>query len=73
MGAPQAQIDEYHSGGVVMPRIWLCLGLLVASTVNAYAGVTGVPEIDAASGLAAVSVIGSIAALLWERKRRSRG
>ena len=55
-------------GGLTM-RIWLSLGILVASTVNAYA-VSAVPEIDAASGLAALGVVGSIAALVWERRRR---
>jgi hypothetical protein len=55
------------SWGLTMNRIWLCLGLLIASTVSAYAAV--VPEIDAFSGLAAMGVIGSIVALLWERRR----
>jgi hypothetical protein len=52
-----------------MTRIWLCLGLLIASTVSAYAG-TVVPEIDATSGMAAMGAVGAIAALIWERKRR---
>jgi hypothetical protein len=52
-----------------MTRVWLCLGLLIASTASAYA-VSSVPEIDATSGLAAMGVVGSIAALLWERGRR---
>jgi hypothetical protein len=56
-----------------MPRIWLSLGLLIVSTLSAYAGVASVPEIDASSGLAAMAVVGSVAALIWERKRRSRG
>ena len=30
----------------------------------------GVPEIDAFAGLAAMGVVGSIAALIWERRRR---
>jgi hypothetical protein len=51
-------------------RIWIGLGLLIASTVSAYAGPVGVPEIDATSGLAAMAVVGSIAALIWERRRR---
>ena len=52
-------------------RIWLVFGMLVASTVSAYADpVTTVPEIDASSGLAAMGVVGSIAALIWERRRR---
>ena len=51
-------------------RIWLVFGMLLASTVSAYAAVTTVPEIDASSGLAAMGVVGSIAALIWERRRR---
>ena len=50
-------------------RIWLCVGILIASTVGAYAS-TAVPEIDAFSGLAAMGVVGSIAALIWERRRK---
>jgi hypothetical protein len=50
-------------------RIWLSIGILIASTVSAYA-VTSVPEIDAFSGLAAMGVVGSIAALIWERRRK---
>ena len=52
-------------------RIWVSIGMLIATTVTAYAAVTEpVPEIDAFSGLAAMSVVGSIAALVWERRRR---
>ena len=51
-------------------RIWLWLGMLVASTVAAHAQVDPVPEIDAFSGLAAMGVVGSIAALIWERRRK---
>jgi hypothetical protein len=52
-------------------RIWLCVGIVIASTATAYAqAVPAVPEIDAFSGLAAMGIIGSIAALLWERRRR---
>ena len=51
-------------------RIWICLGMLIASTVGAYAGALAVPEIDAFSGLAAMGVVGSIAALIWERRRK---
>jgi hypothetical protein len=51
-------------------RIWICLGILMASTVSAYAVVTPVPEIDPVSGLAAMGVVGSIAALIWERRRK---
>jgi len=54
-------------------RIWICLGMLIASTASAYAGVEptpAVPEIDALSGLAAMGVVGSIVALIWERRRK---
>jgi hypothetical protein len=51
-------------------RIWLGIGILIASTASAYAGPVGVPEIDAFSGLAAMGVVGSIAALIWERRRK---
>ena len=55
-------------------RTWLWLGMLIASTVGAYAQTDtptpGVPEIDAFSGLAAMGLIGSIGALIWERKRK---
>ena len=51
-------------------KIWLSLGILMASTVSAYAAVVEVPEIDAFSGLAAMGVLGSIAALIWERRRK---
>jgi hypothetical protein len=53
-------------------RIWICLGLLIASMGGAYAydGPVAVPEIDAFSGLAAMGVVGSIAALIWERRRK---
>jgi hypothetical protein len=44
--------------------------MLMASTVGAYAGLAAVPEIDAFSGLAAIGVVGSISALIWERRRR---
>ena len=43
----------------------------IATTVGAYAQVgTPVPEIDAFSGMAAMGVVGSIAALIWERRRK---
>jgi len=51
-------------------KIWLGTWLLIASTVSAYASTPAVPEIDAFSGLAAMGVVGSIAALVWERRRR---
>jgi len=46
--------------------------MLIATTVGAYAQIidTPVPEIDAFSGMAAMGVVGSIAALIWERRRR---
>ena len=53
-------------------RIWLCIGIFIASTVTAYAGGAPVPEVDAVSGLTALGVIGAIGALIWER-RRNRG
>ena len=53
-------------------RIWIAIGMLMATTVGAYAewGPVAVPEIDAFSGLAAMGLIGSIGALIWERRRR---
>jgi hypothetical protein len=51
-------------------RLCLCVALLSASTLSAYAGEQPVPEIDALSGLAALGVLGSIAALIWERMRK---
>jgi len=53
-------------------RIWVCLGILIASTASAYAGAPPVPEIDAFSGLAAMAVVGSVGALIWERRRKRR-
>jgi hypothetical protein len=59
---------------LMLPRSYsscsTAIGMLLATTVGAYAQpVAPVPEIDAFSGLAAMSVVG-IAALLWERRRR---
>ena len=51
-------------------RIWIAIGMLMATTVAAYAGAVDVPEIDAFSGMAAMGVIGSISALIWERRRK---
>ena len=51
-------------------RIWIAIGMLMATTVAAYATPTAVPEIDAFSGMAAMGVVGSIAALIWERRWR---
>ena len=70
LGAQAAQIID-NVRGVTM-RIWLGVGMLIASTVGAYAGSADVPEIDAFSGLAAMGVIGSIGALIWERRRRKK-
>ena len=49
-------------------RIWIAIGMLMATTVGAHA--VAVPEIDAFSGMAAMGVVGSIAALIWERRRK---
>ena len=55
-------------------RIWIWIGMLMATTVGASAqiidGPAAVPEIDAFAGLAAMGVVGSIAALIWERRRK---
>ena len=51
-------------------RIWIAIGMLMATTVAAYATDAAVPEIDAFSGMAAMGVVGSIAALVWERRRK---
>jgi hypothetical protein len=50
-------------------RMWIAIGMLMATTVAASAA-TVVPEIDAFSGLAAMGLIGSIGALIWERTRK---
>jgi hypothetical protein len=70
MGAQATQINDQRKGAYM--RIWLSLGILMATSVGAYAGAADVPEIDAFSGLAAMGVIGSIAALVWERRRRKK-
>jgi len=47
--------------------------MLMATTVAAYAGgptSVPVPEIDALGGLGAMAVVGTIAALVWERRRK---
>ena len=51
-------------------RIWIAIGMLMATTVGAYAVGLAVPEIDAFSGMAAMGLVGSIAALIWERRRK---
>jgi hypothetical protein len=58
-------------GGFTMRMIWLCAVVLMSSTISVYAG-TPVPEIDGVSGLAAMGVVGSIVALIWERRRKRR-
>ena len=68
MGAQATQINDQRKGAYM--RIWLSLGILMATTIGAYAGALDVPEIDAFSGLAAMGVVGSIAALIWERRRK---
>ena len=60
---------QSHKGANM--RIWIAIGMLMATTVGAYAqSVAPVPEIDAFSGMAAMGVVGSIAALIWERRRK---
>ena len=51
-------------------KVWMSIGILIATTVADHAANIAVPEIDALSGLAAMGVVGSIAALIWERRRR---
>jgi len=53
-------------------RVWIAIGILIATTVGAqaYLDPAPVPEIDAFSGMAAMGVVGSIAALIWERRRK---
>ena len=53
-------------------RLWVCVAILLGSTVSAYACAVPVPEIEALGGLAAMGVVGSIAALIWERRRRKK-
>jgi hypothetical protein len=68
--AMAALLWERNMRGANM-RIWIAIGMLMATTVAAYAAETNpVPEIDAFSGLAAMGLIGSIGALIWERKRK---
>lgn len=59
----------------MVPRLLLAaLPLLLAATVPGFAGCdctpVSAPEIDAGSGLAALSAIGGVLALAWERRRR---
>ena len=56
-------------------RFVLSTVILVASTVAAFAGEVvsiPVPEIDALAGLSAMALVGSIGALIWERRRKSK-
>ena len=50
----------------------LSAAALLCSTAFAHAGAVAVavPEIDALAGLSAFAVVGSIAALIWERRRK---
>jgi hypothetical protein len=54
-----------------MRSILVAATLVVVSATSAFA-IDGrvVPEIDAFSGLAAMGLVGSIATLLWERRRK---
>ena len=54
-----------------MRSIITAVALLVLSATAASAGQQyHVPEIDAFSGMAALGAVGSIVALIWERRRR---
>jgi hypothetical protein len=55
-----------------MRSILLAATLVLVSATSAFANGRVVPEIDAFSGLAAMGLIGSIAMLLWERRRKHR-
>ena len=62
-------------GDLNMRTISLGIGVFVASTVAAFATCVpecSVPEIDPLGGLAAMGVVGSIGALIWERQRRRK-
>lgn len=52
-------------------RYLLSIAFLVSSTgVALSADPIQVPEIDSLSGLAALGLVGAVAALIWERRRR---
>ena len=53
-------------------RILLSAAFIVSSALAAHAGdlQVQVPEIDALAGLSALAVIGSVAVLVWERRRK---
>ena len=53
-----------------MRTIIAAAALVVLSATSALATPVAVPEIDAFSGMAALGAVGSIAALMWERRRR---
>ena len=67
---------NFHGGvkrrGKAMRVVLPAAFILMASTVSAFAGIAPVPEIDALSGLAAMGLVGSVATLLWERRRRKK-
>ena len=48
------------------------ISALIWSTVAAQAISVKVPEIDAFAGLSAMALVGSIGALIWERRRKSK-
>jgi hypothetical protein len=62
--------EDCNVRGAFYMRIWISIGMLMATTVAACAIAAPVPEIDAFSGVAAMGVVGSIAALIWERRRK---
>ena len=62
-------VDLGNTRGLAM-RIWISIGILMATTIGAHAFTPAVPEIDAFSGVAAMGVVGSVAALIWERRRK---
>ena len=53
-----------------MRTIIAAAALVVLSATSALANGVAVPEIDAFSGMAALGAVGSIAALMWERRQR---
>jgi hypothetical protein len=59
-----------QAGVIAMKHIVSGSLLLLASTTSAFATAVAVPEIDAMSGLAAMGLVGSIATLFWERRRK---
>jgi len=45
---------------------------VVVSATSAFAANVSVPEIDAFFGMAAMGAVGSIVALVWERRRQRK-